>query len=132
MFTLADAMSTDLKKISSETSVTQAAKRMRAERVGALVIERVGKLLKDREAHIVGLITEADIVRKAVADEVDLANTAVDQVMTSPMITVEATWPLTEAYDMMRDSGVRHLLVTNKEKVVGIVSIRDLLVRLQG
>jgi hypothetical protein len=33
--------------------------------------------------------------------------------------------------DMMRDSGVRHLLVTKKEKVVGIVSIRDLLVRLQ-
>ena len=131
MDTLADAMSTDLKKISSEASVIQAAKRMRAERVGALLIERVGKLLKDREGKIVGLITEADIVRKAVADEVDLANTAVDQVMTSPMITVEATWPLTEAYDMMRDSGVRHLLVTKNEKVVGIVSIRDLLVRLQ-
>ena len=48
MVTLADAMSTDLKKISSETSVTQAAKRMRAERVGALVIERVGKLLRDQ------------------------------------------------------------------------------------
>jgi len=131
MFTLADAMNTDLKKISSVASVTEAAKRMRAERVGALVIERVGTLLKDREGKIIGLITEADIVRKAVADEIDLANTAVDQVMTSPMITVEATWPLTDAYDMMRDSGVRHLLVTKKEKVVGIVSIRDLLVRLQ-
>ena len=116
MVTLADAMSTDRKKIFSETSVTQAAKRIRAERVGALVIERVGKLLRDREGHIVGLITEADIVRKAVADEVDLANTAVDQVMTTPMITVEATWPLTEAYDMMKDSGVRHLLVTKKRK----------------
>jgi len=116
MVTLADAMSTDLKKISSEASVTQAAKRMRAERVGALLIERVGTLLKDRGGQIVGLITEADLVRKAVADEVDLANTAVDQVMTTPMITVEATWPLTEAYDMMKDSGVRHLLVTKKKK----------------
>jgi signal-transduction protein with cAMP-binding, CBS, and nucleotidyltransferase domain len=131
MVILADAMITDLKKISSESSVTQAAKRMRAERVGALVIERVGTFLKDREGQIVGLITEADIVRKAVAEEVDLAKSTVDQFMTSPMFTVEATWPLTEAYDMMREGGVRHLLVTQDKKVVGIVSIRDLLVRLQ-
>jgi len=55
MVTLADAMSTDLKKISSESSVTQAAKQMRAEKVGALLIERFGTLMRDRGGHIVGL-----------------------------------------------------------------------------
>jgi signal-transduction protein with cAMP-binding, CBS, and nucleotidyltransferase domain len=100
---------------------------MRAEGIGALLIERIGKLLRDREGQIVGLITETDIIRKAVAEEVDLANHTVEQMMTTPMITVEITWPLEDAYDMMKDSGVRHLLVSKNQTIVGLVSLRDLL-----
>lgn len=51
--------------------------------------------------------------------------------MTSPMITVEASWPLEDAFQMMKDSGVRHLLVTKQKVVVGLVSIRDLLANLE-
>ena len=43
---------------------------------------------------------------------------------------VEASWPLPEAYQMMKDAGVRHLLVTRNNVVVGLVSLRDLLVHL--
>ena len=131
MLSLADAMTTNLKKIPCETSVVDAAKRMRDERIGALAIERFGEDLKGAEGQVVGLITEADIVRKAVAEEIDLAKTTVETVMMTPMITVEGSWPLEEAYDMMRDSGVRYLLVTQARKVVGLVSIRDLLVHLK-
>ena len=130
MVTLEQAMSTDLKKISSESSLVEAAKHMRDGRVGALLIERRGKLLRDRDGQIVGLITETDIIRKAVADEVDLAHHTVEQVMSTPMITLEVTWPLEDAYEMMKDSGVRHLLVTKEGAVVGLVSLRDLLVHL--
>jgi len=131
MLSLADAMTTNLKKIPSKTSVVDAAKRMRDERIGALAIERFGEDRKSAEGQVVGLITEADIVRRAVAEEIDLAKTTVEAVMMTPMITVEASWPLEEAYDMMRDSGVRYLLVTQARKVVGLVSIRDLLVHLK-
>ncbi len=131
MLSLADAMTTNLKKIPSKTSVVDAAKRMRDERIGALAIERFGEDLEGAEGQVVGLITEADIVRRAVAEEIDLAKTTVETVMMTPMITVEASWPLEEAYDMMRDSGVRYLLVTQARKVVGLVSIRDLLVHLK-
>ncbi len=131
MQSLADAMTTNLKKIPCETSVVDAAKRMRDERIGALAIERFGEDQKGGEGQVVGLITEADIVRRAVAEEIDLAKTTVETVMMTPMITVEASWPLEEAYDMMRDSGVRYLLVTQARKVVGLVSIRDLLVHLK-
>jgi predicted transcriptional regulator len=88
MVTLEQAMSTNLKKISCNSSLVEAAKQMRAEGIGALLIERIGKLLRDREGQIVGLITETDIIRKAVAEEVDLANHTVEQMMTTPMITV--------------------------------------------
>ncbi len=131
MPSLADAMTTNLKKVPSETTVNAAAKRMRDERIGALAIERFGEDLKGAEGQVVGLITEADIVRRAVAEEIDLAKTTVETVMMTPMITVEASWPLEDAYDMMRDSGVRYLLVTQARKVVGLVSIRDLLVHLK-
>ena len=127
MKTLAHVMTTVLQKISSQSSVAMASKQMREAQVGSLVIERHGELMRDREEQIIGLITETDIIRKAVAEELDLKSTAVDTVMTSPMITVEASWPIEEAVDMMKDSGVRHLLVTQNKVVVGLVSLRDLL-----
>ncbi|MEE8124566.1 MAG: CBS domain-containing protein [Nitrospirales bacterium] len=131
MKTLAHVMTTVLQKISSQSSVAMASKQMREAQVGSLVIERHGELMRDREEQIIGLITETDIIRKAVAEELDLKSTAVDTVMTSPMITVEASWPIEEAVDMMKDSGVRHLLVTQNKVVVGLVSLRDLLANLK-
>ncbi len=131
MKTLAQAMTTDLHKISSQANVFDASRQMRDRLVGSLVVVRRGTLMRDQEEEIIGLITEADIIRKAVADERDLRATSVDMVMTSPMITVEASWPIEDAFSMMKDSGVRHLLVTKNQIVVGLVSIRDLLVEIQ-
>lgn len=131
MKTLANAMTTTLQKISSMANVIDAAKQMAEAQVGSLAIIRTGELMRDQGEQIIGLITETDVIRKAVAQELDLQATTVDMVMTSPMITVEGSWPLEEAYDMMKESGVRHLLVTQNKSVVGIVSLRDLTVHLQ-
>ena len=131
MKTLAHVMSTALQKISSHSSVIMACKQMREAQVGSLVIIRHGELMRDRDEQIIGLITETDIIRKAVAEDLDLKSTTVDTVMTSPMITVEGSWPIEEAVDMMKDSGVRHLLVTQNKVVVGLVSLRDLLANLK-
>ncbi len=131
MKTLANVMTTSLQKIEAQTNIIAASKKMRDKRVGSLVIVRHGELMRDQEEEIIGLITEADIIRKAVAEEQNLKITAVDTVMTSPMITVEASWPLEDALDMMKDSGVRHLLVTQNQVVVGLVSLRDLIANIE-
>lgn len=52
--------------------------------------------MRDQEEEIIGLISETDIIRKAVAQVRDLTATTVDIVMTSPMITVEACCSLTK------------------------------------
>ena len=130
MKTLANAMTTSLQKIEAKANIITASKYMRDKKVGSLVIIRHGELMRDQEEEIIGLITETDIIRQAVAQERDLAHTAVDIVMTSPMITVEATWPIEDALDMMKDSQVRHLLVTQNRVVVGLVSLRDLIANL--
>lgn len=132
MKTLAHAMITALETISDKADVISAAKKMREKQIGSLAVVRRGTLMRDREQKIVGLITETDIIRRAVADERNLATTTVDMVMSNPMVAVEASWPLPEAYQMMKDAGVRHLLVTRNNVVVGLVSLRDLLVHLHG
>lgn len=126
MNTLASAMTTSLQKIEAHANVIIASQQMRDKKVGSLVVVRYGELMRDQEEEIIGLITEADIIRKAVASEQDLKTTPVDTVMTSPMITVESSWPVEDVLDMMKDSGVRHLLVTQHQVVVGLVSLRDL------
>jgi signal-transduction protein with cAMP-binding, CBS, and nucleotidyltransferase domain len=131
MKTLANVMTTSLQKIEAQTNIIAASKKMRDKRVGSLVIVRHGELMREQEEEIIGLITEADIIRKAVAEEQNLKTTSVDTVMTSPMITVEASWPLEDALDMMKDSGVRHLLVTQNQVVVGLVSLRDLIANIE-
>ncbi len=131
MKTLANAMTTTLQKIQAKANIIMASQEMRDRHVGSLVVIRQGELMRDQEEEIIGLITETDIIRKVVADERDLKTTSVDTVMTSPMITVEGSWPIEDAFDMMKESGVRHLLVTKNQVVVGLVSLRDLIAHLQ-
>jgi len=131
MKTLANIMTTTLQKIETKANIIMASQKMRDGQVGSLVVVRQRELMRDQEEEIIGVISETDIIRKAVAQEQNLAVTTVDTVMTSPMITVEASWPLEDAFHMMKDSGVRHLLVTQNTVVVGLVSLRDLLANLQ-
>ncbi|MCA9470612.1 MAG: CBS domain-containing protein [Nitrospirales bacterium] len=132
MSRLAEVMTTDLKRIPCQSSVLDAARRMRQENIGSLLVERPGKLLRDQESKIIGLVSETDIIRKVVAEEGNLRETKVESIITSPMISVESSWPVEEAYEMMKQQGVRYLLVTESEHVVGLISMRDILVHLKG
>lgn len=120
MSTLPQVMRKELKKIAHTMSVRDAARRMRDERIGSLFVEKGGSL--------VGIVTETDVVRRGVADAADLAKQTVEQIMTSPIVSIESSRTLQDAHDMMGDLGVRHLGVTEGGKLVGLVSVRDLLV----
>jgi signal-transduction protein with cAMP-binding, CBS, and nucleotidyltransferase domain len=113
-------MRRELKKIAHDKSVREAAKRMSDERVGSLMVEKGGQL--------VGIVTETDVVRRAVAGGKDLGKITVESIMTSPVATIESMRTVQDAHDMMGDLGVRHLGVTEQGKLVGLVSVRDLLV----
>ena len=68
------------------------------------------------------------MVRRAGAEGTDLAKVTVQSIMTSPIATSESIRTVQDAHDMMGDLGVRHLGVTEGGKLVGLVSVRDLLV----
>lgn len=120
MSSLAQVMRRELKKIVHDKSVRDAAKRMRDEKVSSLFVEKEGRL--------VGIVTDTDVVRRAVAGDVDLAKTTVQTIMTSPIATIESMRTVQDAHDMMGDLGLRHLGVTEQGKLVGLISVRDLLV----
>jgi len=120
MSTVAQAMRKDLKKTTSTTPVRKAAKLMRDDRVGSLLVEKNGE--------VVGIVTETDIVRRAVAQGSDLSKMTVQSIMTTPIATIESNRTIQDAHDMMGDLGVRHLGVTERGTLVGLVSVRDLLI----
>ena len=120
MSTLAQVMRKQLKTIGHGASIKEAASRMRDERIGALLVEKSGSY--------VGIVTDTDVVRRAVAQGLDIGNTHVDTIMTSPIATIDVLRTLQDAHDMMGDLSVRHLGVTEQGKLTGIISVRDLLV----
>ena len=120
MSTVIQVMRRELKQVRHDAVVRDAAKRMRDEKVSSLLVEKNNEL--------VGIITDTDVVRRAVAEGSDLMKTAVHTIMTSPIASIESLRTVQDAHDMMGDLGVRHLGVTEKGKLVGMVSVRDLLV----
>ncbi len=119
MVSITDVMSKELKKVPCEAPIADTAQKMRDEQVGALFIEKNGEL--------VGSVSDRELVRKAVADRKDLENTTVESIMTTPLNCIDSTKTLLDAQDAMKDLGVRHLAVREGGKVVGIISVGDLL-----
>lgn len=123
MSTLGELMRRELKHVSAATPVREAATRMRDEKIGSLFVEKGG--------HLIGIVTDTDVVRRAVAEKKDLDRLVVEQIMSSPIATIEVTRAVQDAHDLMGDLGVRHLGVTEGGKLVGLVSVRDLLLYFQ-
>jgi CBS domain-containing protein len=100
-------------------SLVEAAAQMRAHRISALAV-------LDGNA-IVGIITERDFLR-AIADGRNPDATYVSQYMTHSPRTIEAARLAAEAAEIMVKHRVRHLPVTDKGRLIGFLSARDLLV----
>ena len=119
MAAVSSIMTKNPKSVGPTTSVVSAAKTMKAARVGSLFVKK-GK-------QLVGIVTDTDIVRRAVSSGKPLGKLTVEKIMTSPIRTIDATKAVDDAQDMMGDYSIRHLGVTKNGEIIGVVSVRDLL-----
>ena len=103
--------------IGPDASVYDAIAKMDEQKVGALfVIE---------DSRLVGVISERDYARKVVLRDRASKQTLVREVMTTPVIYVEASTPLSECMRIIDRERVRHLPVMEAGRLVGVVSIGD-------
>ena len=91
-----------------------------------LVREEVGVALVVVDAKAVGLVSERDLVR-AVAEGHDVDDDRVEDVMTFEVVAIDSQETITAAAEQMLDGEIRHLLVSDGDKSLGVISIRDVL-----
>ena len=111
-------MSRPVKSIEFDASVQKAAEKMKTKKVGALAVLKKG--------DYVGIITDTDMTRKIAAQSLASKSVLVESIMTSPPITIDESASLEEANRLMKKKGIRHIIVTKRGKVTGLISVRDL------
>ena len=104
--------------ITPESTVYRAIEVMADKHVGALVVIDGDK--------VVGIISERDYARKVILSGRSSKETRVEEIMASPVIFVEPNHAVDECMRIMTNNHIRHLPVIQQEKVIGIVSIGDL------
>ena len=88
----------------------------------------IGSLFVTNGKEIIGILTDTDMVRRVVAVGADTHKTTAEQIMSAPILTIEENKTVLDANDMMAQTHIRHLGVTHDGKLVGMISVRDLVV----
>jgi CBS domain-containing protein len=117
---LRDVMKNNPTMLGIEATVAKAAKTMCHDEVGSVIILE--------NSQPIGIVTEEDITCKVVAKDLKPSTVQVREIMSTPLITVSADKTVGDAAHMMVKHKVRRLPVIDaKKKVIGIVTVRDLL-----
>lgn len=106
--------------VNTGMSVYEVVSRMAENNVGAVpVLDDSGKLK--------GIFSERDLMTRCAAKKLDMENTKIDDVMTRGVILMEAHDSYEDCLKIMQQEGIRHMPVREEEKLIGMVSMRDLM-----
>ncbi len=108
----------EIKSIHSAATTKEAAERMEAGKIGALFVTEGGEY--------VGIVSESDMIRKVIGYELDPESIPVGVIMNAPIIDIDIASSVQSATETMAKKGIRHLAVSQEGRIIGILSIRDL------
>ena len=106
--------------ISKDQSVMQALILMSEKNIGAIIIV-------DNNDFPIGIFSERDYARKIILKGKSSKDTLLDEVMTKELITVNRDYKIDQCMEIMNEKRIRHLPVLENKKIVGIISIGDVL-----
>src|SRR5512140_3711962 len=118
MATIRKHVTLDLVTLDASTPSREAARLMAEKKIGSVAVREGSK--------ITGLVTERDLVATVLATGIDSA-TPIGKVMRSGIPRIDADAEEVDAVEMMRDYATRHLLVEDGGKVIGVVSMKDVI-----
>ena len=104
--------------ISPEATVLEAISLMANKGIGAVVVTDQDK--------VVGILSERDYTRKVMLMERTSKETAVQEIMTAKVLTVTKSTSVETCLDLMTDRHLRHLPVVENDRLIGLISIGDL------
>jgi len=119
MSTVGQLMTRELNVIEEDKSIQEAAKLMYTHRIGSI-------LVKNGE-DFSGIVTETDVVRAVSEQPAEVGQLTVKELMSHPIITLDRKMAPHYARDLMANRKIRHLGITEEDKIIGILSVRDLL-----
>ena len=114
-----DYMSHDVRSIHKDATIKQAGQLLQKHKVGSLIV--------DDGSRYIGIITDSDLTRRAVAKGLDPNTATVASCMSRSLITIEEDESLADAMSLMKKQGIRHLPVTADATIIGVLSVSDLL-----
>lgn len=119
---LNELMTTHVQGISADQSVCEAAQAMQRLGIGSVPVFRDGRPI--------GIVTDRDIVVRAVAENCDCSQKPIGEIMSGEPVTMPETTEVGEAVKEMEQRQIRRLLVTGPDQeIVGIVSVGDIVAK---
>jgi CBS domain-containing protein len=102
--------------------IIDVAKFMGLHNIGAVPVLEQTDMLK-----LTGIFSERDLLRRCIAKEIDLFTTPIDDVMTKKVIVIEAHDTAEYTLQIMKQQNIRHVPVIDGKDLIGMISIRDLM-----
>ena len=116
---VADYMAGTVRAISLDATLREAGEYLKKWKIGSLLVQSGDEY--------VGSISETELTSEVVATGTDALTTTVKTCMREPLVTIETSETIVEAVRLMKEQGTRHLAVTENGRIVGVVSVSDVL-----
>jgi CBS domain-containing protein len=107
-----------LETIGPSSTAQEAAKRMRSKKISSLVVI-------ERGDAPVGIVTERDLVRHVCSKDISSDSVLIQEIMSSPIVTIDVNASIEQAADKMIQNKVRHLLIVEDGRIYGIITPSD-------
>lgn len=114
-----ECMNTDVKYLNPNATIWECAKLMSENHIGCVPV-------CNTDNNVVGIITDRDVIMRVVACDKDYKNTKVTDIMTCNVCSCDLNFDVQEAQKLMSQNAIRRLPVTENNKIVGIISLGDL------
>lgn len=118
MHPIKEFMNSPIISIEAQASVEEAATLMCEKNISSL-------LVKENEEYT-GIVTKTDFIKKVIVEGRDPKTTQVNSLMSTPLLSLDEYIEPSEANEFMLRKGIKHLVVTEGKKIVGILTTKDL------